>query len=405
MSMQVGAIKDFVEGIYDGPHATPKESDHGPVFLGIKNVTPEGRLDLTEIKHVSPEDYPRWTKRVTPQKDDIVFSYEATLHRYALIPDGFFGCLGRRMALIRPDKTKVHPQFLHYFFLSNAWRREVEASIISGATVDRIPLTKVPRFLVSVPGLRQQEIIVGILSCYDDLIENNWRRIALLEDAARQLYKEWFVRLRFPGHEHVKIINGVPEGWHKRTLTQLSCDVSYGFTASADSAPVGPKFLRITDIVNDVLDWSSVPFCSIPETKLEKFSLKEGDVVVARTGATTGYAKRIGKLPAPSVFASYLVRFRFSEAWDNLLAGIFLESSEYKAFVRSHLGGAAQPNANAKILGRATVIVPPITLQRQFREIVLATFSQVDNLIAQNIQLRKARYLLLPKLMSGEISA
>ncbi len=131
-------IKDYVEDFYDGPHATPKESDHGPIFLGIKNVTPDGRLDFSQIRHVSPEEYPRWTKRVVPQKDDIVFSYEATLHRYALIPEGFIGCLGRRMALIRPDKSKVNPRFLHYYMLSSLWRKEAEASVISGATVDRI---------------------------------------------------------------------------------------------------------------------------------------------------------------------------------------------------------------------------------------------------------------------------
>ena len=82
-------IKDYCLGIYDGPHATPKEADDGPVFLGIKNITDDGTLDLSEIRHVSEEEYPRWTRRVTPQAGDVVFTYEATLHRYALIPEGF----------------------------------------------------------------------------------------------------------------------------------------------------------------------------------------------------------------------------------------------------------------------------------------------------------------------------
>jgi type I restriction enzyme S subunit len=116
--MQIGPIKQFALGIYDGPHATPRESNEGPIFLGIKNVSADGRLDLTEIKHVSEQDYPKWIRRVVPQKNDIVFSYEATLHRYALIPEGFRGCLGRRMALVRPDTSKVHPRFLHFSLLS-----------------------------------------------------------------------------------------------------------------------------------------------------------------------------------------------------------------------------------------------------------------------------------------------
>jgi len=123
--LQTAPIKDFLLGIYDGPHATPKEADEGPIFLGIKNVTPEGRLDLTEIRHVSEQEFPKWTKRVSPQKDDVVFSYEATLHRYALIPEGFHGCLGRRMALVRPDQGKIIPRFLHYYFMSPAWKAGV----------------------------------------------------------------------------------------------------------------------------------------------------------------------------------------------------------------------------------------------------------------------------------------
>jgi type I restriction enzyme S subunit len=211
----VGPIKDFALGIYDGPHATPQEANDGPIFLGIKNVTPQGTLDFTEIRHVSDQEYPKWTKRVVPQENDIVFSYEATLHRYALIPAEFRGCLGRRMALVRPDPMKVHPRFLHYYFLTSSWRSVVEANIINGATVDRVPLTKFPDFQVRLPVLETQRRIASILSAYDDLIENNRRRIQLLEQSARLLYKEWFVHLRFPGHEHVNVKDGVPAGWEK----------------------------------------------------------------------------------------------------------------------------------------------------------------------------------------------
>ena len=220
--LRTGPIKDVALGIYDGPHATPKEADAGPVFLGIKNITPEGTMDLSDIRHISEEDYPKWTKRVVPRKDDIVFSYEATLHRYAIIPDEFRGCLGRRMALIRPDKTKVNPGFLHYYFMTSAWRAVVESNIISGATVDRIPLTKFPEFELCLPDLDVQHRIASVLSAYDDLIENNRHRIQLLERAARLLYREWFVHLRFPGHEHTRITRGAPKEWEKKTLGDIS---------------------------------------------------------------------------------------------------------------------------------------------------------------------------------------
>ncbi len=215
-------IKEYAVGIYDGPHATPKEASEGPVFLGIKNITDDGRLDFSEIRHVSEEDFPRWTRRVMPQARDVVFTYEATLHRYAIIPEDFRGCLGRRVALIRPDTNKVDNRYLFYYFLSHEWRKVVEGFVISGATVDRIPLEKFPDFPARLPDLSTQRRIADILSAYDDLIENNLRRMELLKESARLLYREWFVRLRFPGHEHTRIVNGVPEGWEKKQLGDVT---------------------------------------------------------------------------------------------------------------------------------------------------------------------------------------
>jgi type I restriction enzyme S subunit len=253
------------------------------------------------------------------------------------------------------------------------------------------------------PEKAKQIRIGSILKTYDDLIENNRRRIQLLEQSARLLYKEWFVRLRFPGHERVKIKDGVPEGWGNFSLAELSDSISYGYTASANIDSVGPKFLRITDIVPEVIDWAAVPFCKISEKDFQKFSLQEGDIVVARTGATVGYAKRIGQTEHDAVFASYLVRFRFNEKIDNTIAGIFMESQDYKTFVRNNAGGAAQPNANAGVLSAARLLVPPKSVQKNFREIVEPVNQQKDSLQKLNRGLMKARDFLLPRLMNGEI--
>lgn len=88
------SIDEVILDLFDGPHATPKPANEGPVFLGIKNITDDGMIDLTDVRHISLEDYPKWTKRVTPQKGDIVFTYEATLNRYAIIPEDLICCLG-----------------------------------------------------------------------------------------------------------------------------------------------------------------------------------------------------------------------------------------------------------------------------------------------------------------------
>ena len=231
MTGYVGPIQGVVHGIFDGPHATPPDADSGPVFLGIKNVTTDGRLDLSEVRHVSEEHYLKWTRRVTPQANDIVFSYEATLHRYVLIPDGLRSCLGRRMALLRPNADRVVPRFLHYYLLSRDWRSVVASNVINGATVDRIPLSRFPDFEISLPDLPVQRRAVSMLSAYDDLIENNHRRIRLLEQAARLLYEEWFVRLRFPGHEQAAVVDGVPRGWTGRRISE-TCETVGGGTPS-----------------------------------------------------------------------------------------------------------------------------------------------------------------------------
>lgn len=214
------AIKDICTGIYDGPHATPPLSDTGAIFLGISNFN-NGRLDFSDIRYISEDDLPKWTKRVIPQKNDIVFSYEATLNLYAIIPEGFRGCLGRRMALLRVDETKADYKFLYYYFYSDAWRATVNENIVLGATVDRIPLIKFPDFPVELPPLETQHRIADILSAYDDLIENNQKQIKLLEEAARRLYKDWFVDLHFPGYENTKIVDGVPEGWIKEKIGKI----------------------------------------------------------------------------------------------------------------------------------------------------------------------------------------
>ena len=172
---EVTAIENTYEGLFDGPHATPAVSDDGPVFLGIKNIREIGGLDLSSIRHVSENDYPKWTRRVTPTEGDIVFSYEATLNRYALVPRALKCCLGRRMALIRPKKE--YRLFLYLHLFSESWRRVISGRVIAGATVDRIPLKTFPTFPILFPprdvAARFEETVEPILSLAQNLGEQN----------------------------------------------------------------------------------------------------------------------------------------------------------------------------------------------------------------------------------------
>lgn len=165
-----------------------------------------------------------------------------------------------------------------------------------------------------------------------------------------------------------------------KTLSNVCESVRYGYTASARLDPCGPRFLRITDIVPDSLDWESVPYCEIGDAERVRFALAVGDIVVARTGATVGYAKLIRE-PADAVFASYLVRFRVDTARaDPTFIGQLVESQAYKSFVHSRIGGAAQPNASAPVLGSFEFTLP----SRRSQERIAAILSAYDALLENN---------------------
>ncbi len=168
-----GPISELYGGLYDGPHATPKPSSSGPVFLGIGNLTETGRLDLSSVRHIAEEDFGKWTKRVCPQPGDIVFTYEATLNRYALIPKGFRGCLGRRLALIRTDPKNHSNLYLFCTFFSDEWRQVVAQNTLSGATVDRIPLSKFSSFPIKLPPM-------PIMAAFDGLVRPMFAQIEVL---------------------------------------------------------------------------------------------------------------------------------------------------------------------------------------------------------------------------------
>ncbi len=284
MNKQKYVMREIYEGLYDGPHATPPVSDSGAIFLGISNITPDGHIDYSDIRFINEVDLPKWTKRVTPQGGDIVFSYEATLNLYAIIPDGFWGCLGRRMALIRPDESKALGKYLYYYFFSDEWRATISENTIAGSTVDRIPIAKFPEFPITLPDLFVQRKIANALSVYDELIENNQKQIKLLEEAAQRLYKEWFVDLRFPGHEDVEIVDGVPEGWSIRSMEDIAESLNgYAFKPS-DWEEEGKPIIKIKEINEGVTkDTPRNTGANIPQ----KYNVKPGDIVFSWSATLT----------------------------------------------------------------------------------------------------------------------
>jgi type I restriction enzyme, S subunit len=386
-------IGELMAEFHDGPHATPKPSQDGPVFLGIKNVTEAGSLEFSSVRHISQTDFPRWTKRVTPRAGDIVFTYEATLHRYALIPEGFDGCLGRRLALIRTRPDRADPRYLHQALRSPAWRKTVEERVIAGATVDRIPLIDFPSFPIRVPGLLTQRRIAAVLAAFDELIAVNERRIKILEDLARSLYREWFVRLRFPGHK-AKSEGGVPlpAGWRSARLSDVAelvmgqsprsefyNDVGFGLPfhqGVSDYGPLIPTHRKFSSQgsrraqVWDVL-------CSV-RAPVGRLNIADRELILGRGLAAIRRRDR-----------------RCALLLEQLRHGLGEEDS---------IGGGTIYKAVGKEeLSSIPIVEPTSELRASFELVARPMLDQRVTLVLTNRALAQTRDLLLPRIVTGRL--
>jgi len=179
--------------------------------------------------------------------------------------------------------------------------------------------------------------------------------------------------------------------WKETTLTALCTDISYGYTESAKLEKVGPKFLRITDIANGRINWGNVPFCPISESDFNKYKLLPGDIVIARTGATTGANYTIKKGdPSYLVFASYLIRYKIDRTKaEPSFIGQLLRSANWQDYVDAIAGGSAQPGANAKQLGSFEILLPEIPEQTAIASVLSSLDDKIDLLHRQNATLEK----------------
>lgn len=179
-------------------------------------------------------------------------------------------------------------------------------------------------------------------------------------------------------------------------LTEIAEKIDYGVTASAEESPVGPKFLRITDIQDDTVDWGAVPYCKASQRQAKDAALKRGDIVFARTGATTGKSYLIGECPEGAVFASYLIRVRPSNEIDPGYLARYFQSAGYWAQIASKANGAAQPGVNASKLSELEIPLPPLPEQQR----IAAILDQADALR----RLRRQSLSKLDDLLSAKMT-
>jgi type I restriction enzyme S subunit len=399
MKWEQKSIKEFAT-VFDGPHATPKEADNGPIYLGIKNIRPEGGIDLSDIRHISDSEFEKWIKRVTPFKNDIVLSYEATLHRYAIIPENFVGCLGRRMALVRVNESKVYHKFLYYTFLSEAWKGFIDANKLTGATVDRISISDFPNYKINLPSLLTQQKIASILSAYDDLIGNNLKRIKLLEEKAFLRYKSEFNYFK-PSNE----VNNISEGWQVKRADEIF-KINIGKTPPREQSEwfndedSKVKWVSIKDINNSTvfsLDTSeTVTEMAVnkfnmnvakPNTVLLSFKLTVGKVAITTEEMTTNEAIAHFNIEDESQMCSEYIYF-------------YLKNFPYDSLGSTSSIGTA---INSKVVKAMPILLPPKRVIRDYQNEVSNDFKLILNLLNQNTKLREARDILLPRLMSGDL--
>jgi type I restriction enzyme S subunit len=195
----------------------------------------------------------------------------------------------------------------------------------------------------------------------------------------------------------------IPNGWSVTKVSELCKSVDYGFTANSTEDSSGQKFLRITDIIPKQINWNSVPYCQISDDLLSKYRIESGDIVIARTGAGVGVAKRIHNPPVDAVFASYLVRVKPKNTVLSIYLGTWLESEQYQYYIQGISYGAGQPQCSAKYLVTFDLVLPPIEILSAFNERIKSLLDLQKYTNYQMNCLAKTRDALLPKLMSGEL--
>lgn len=219
MSWKKAKLSECCQSISDGDHQAPPKSNKGIPFVTISNIK-DNSFDFTNCMHVPQSYYDNLLAKRKPQKGDILYSVVGSFGIPVLIKENVKFTFQRHIAILRPNPHIVEPAYMYYSMLSKAFFLQADAAAI-GAAQRTISLSSLQNLTINLPDLPTQRRIASILSAYDDLIENNRRQIKLLEEAAQRLYREWFVELRFPGHEGVKVMDGVPEGWKIETVGSL----------------------------------------------------------------------------------------------------------------------------------------------------------------------------------------
>jgi type I restriction enzyme S subunit len=363
-----------------------------PQQLGDNTISTDG------IARISETDWAR-LQRHAMEPGDIVFSRRGDVTRRAYIDEEHAGWLcGTGCLLIRLRHEDCDNQFLAYFFSLPQFKEYIKQKAV-GATMPNLNQGILSAIPLVMPPRPTQESIVGTLASYDDLIENNTRRIKLLEDAARLLYEEWFVRLRFPGHEHTPVINGVPEGWERVPTT--------------DAIHINPK-TKLSDANEHWwVEMGNLPLNSmvIQSARLRQgrsgSKFQNGDTLFARItpcleNGKTAFVDFLddGQVARGSTEFIVLRSKRLTPEYVYCLARTY--AFRHNA-IKSMIGASGRQRVQETCFDKHLILVPPTPLLNAFTNTAQPIFRQIRTLHLSSRRAREARDLLLPRLMSGEV--
>lgn len=413
-------IESVCEGIFDGPHATPKKTTNGPVFLGISSLE-NGRLNLGNTEHLSEEDFTKWTKRVVPREGDIVFSYETRLGEVALIPADLRCCLGRRMALMRIDKSKALPEYVMYAYMSPMFQDVIRARTIHGSTVDRISLTAFGSFPISIPSLQIQHEIASTLQALDDRITLLHETNATLEVIAQALFKSWFVDFDpvrakregrapegmdaataalFPDRFEESELGLVPSGWSTGTLADL-----VRLNPESWTTKTHPETVRYIDLANaknneiDVI--TKYAFDDAPSRA--RRVLRAGDSIIGtvRPGNRSfAYIYQASSNLTGSTGFAVLRPQEIKNTEFVFFAATQNSSIEHLAHVAD---GGAYPAVRPEVVANIETVLPSNDVMSAFHDVIGPILAGVGENQVRAQTLAELRDTLLPRLISGQL--
>ena len=383
-------LAELTLNITDGKHGDCRGKDNsGFYFISCKDVR-DGQIHYEDARQIIEEDFWDTHKRTRLEPEDILVTNSGTIGRMAFIRDvplTYRTTFQKSVAIVKPDKSKIFPKYL-YYQLQNCVDGFVNQS--NGAAQKNLLLSTMRAFKMNIHEDEDTQIrIASILSVYDDLIENNQEQIKLLEEAAQRLYKEWFVDLRFPGHETTSITVGIPEGWKKERLIDI-VKVQYGyafdgslFNANGNGTPI----VRIRNIpAGTTADYTI-------EDADPQYVVHNGDILVGMDGEF-----HINSWSGPE---AYLVQrtCSFRPSNPNMKGYLLQAIYEPIKYFESTVVGATVAHLGKKHIDTITVITCPDELYVPFQQY----FERRQLLLNQNRLLAESRDRLLPKLMNGEI--